>query len=57
MDIQEHEKPVGASIGSKLSIGDEVFDNLQEIVERYILPCNRHLREVCSHAKFKYCDT
>jgi hypothetical protein len=28
IDIQEHEKPVGASIGSKLTISDEVYDNL-----------------------------
>ena len=57
IDITEHEKPVGATIGSKLTIGDDVFDNLQEIVERYIVPCNRHVRDVINHSKFKHCDT
>lgn len=52
MDIQEAEKPIGASIGSKLIISDEIFENLQEIVERYIIPCNRQLREVINHSKF-----
>lgn len=53
IDIQEHEKAVGASIGAKLTISDEKFDNLQEIIERYIMPCNRHVREACNHMKFK----
>ncbi|CDW91618.1 transcription elongation factor spt6 [Stylonychia lemnae] len=57
INIVEHEKPVGASIGSKLSINDEVFENLQEIIERYIMPCNRHVREACNNSKFKACDS
>jgi len=57
LNIGEHEKPVGASIGSKLTINDEVFENLQEIIDRYIMPCNRHVREVCSHPKFIICDS
>ena len=56
IDIQESEKPTGASIGNKLHISDEVFDNLQEIVERYITPCNRVLREVTNHPKFLNCN-
>ena len=46
----------GAHIGSKLWISDESFDNLQEIIERYITPCNRLLREVLVHAKFLKCE-
>lgn len=57
IDIQEHDKAVGATIGSKLQISEEMFENLQEIVERYIMPCNRLLREACNHSKFKQCDT
>lgn len=56
IDIQEHDKPVGASIGSRLSISDEIFENLQEIVERYIMPCNKNVREVCSNQKFVHCE-
>jgi hypothetical protein len=57
MDIQEADKPTGASIGNKLYIHDEVFENLQEIVERYIIPCNRALREVINHQKFMVCNS
>jgi transcription elongation factor SPT6 len=56
INIQESEKPVGASIGNKLRISDDVFDNLQEIVERYIQPCNKLLREVVNHPKFLSCN-
>jgi hypothetical protein len=46
IDIKEHDKAPGAIIGKKLQIGEDFFENLQEIVERYIIPCNRSLREV-----------
>jgi len=52
IDIQEEEKPPGATIGAKLKIGEEDFGNLREIVERYIIPCNRLLRECVKHPKF-----
>jgi len=55
IDIVEYDKPVGASIGSRLKISDEYYENLQEIVERYITPCNRSLREVIQHPKFFQC--
>lgn len=49
IDIVEAEKTPGAAIGSKLLISNEAFDNLREIVERYIIPCNRLVREVAQH--------
>lgn len=52
IDIQEKDKPVGANIGQKLMISDEEYENLQEIIQRYISPCNRSLKEVISHPKF-----
>ena len=55
IDIQEFDKTVGANIGSRLKISDEFYENLQEIVERYITPCNRSLREVTQHQKFFQC--
>ena len=55
IDITELDKPIGASIGSKLQIGEEEFDNLVEIIERYIQPCNKCLREAICHNKFKEC--
>jgi transcription elongation factor SPT6 len=56
IDIQEFEKAIGASIGSKLQIGkEELFENLQEIVERYVAPCNKFMREAAGHVKFSNC--
>ena len=53
IDIKETDKPIGATIGSKLKIGlEEEFEGLQEIIERYIIPCNKALREALSHQKF-----
>jgi len=56
IDILETMKAIGANIGAQLKIGEEVYDNLQEIVERYIVPCNRLLREVTQHQKFIKCS-
>jgi len=33
-------------------ISNEQFDNLREIVERYIIPCNRLVREVTTSLKW-----
>ncbi len=52
IDIIEQEKPQGAAIGKRLLISNDSFENLREIIERYIIPCNRLVREVTSHTKF-----
>ena len=53
IDIVEQNKQKGAAIGSTLVISnDYFFDSLREIVERYIIPCNRLVREVVGHQKF-----
>lgn len=57
IDIRETEKALGASVGSKLTIGEDDFENIQEIVERYIQPCNKALREAVNHPKFMNCQT
>lgn len=51
------DKPQGASIGSKLQIGEEEFVSLNEIVERYIIPCNKSLKEAIAHPKFAVYNT
>jgi len=51
-DIQELNKAAGANIGEQLKISDETYDSLQEVVERYLVPCNRSLNQVVSHPKF-----
>ena len=58
IDIQEHGKVPGASIGTKLQIGrEDLFENLQEIVERYIQPSNKFLKDAMLHPKFVACST
>lgn len=56
LDIVESPKAFGETIGSKLTISDETYDSLEEIVERYINPCNRSIREVLLHPKFLQCS-
>lgn len=58
IDISEHDKAPGATIGAKLQISSEdFFENLQEIIERYILPSNKFVSEAVSNAKFLHCET
>jgi len=57
IDIHEFDKPVGASIGNKLKIGEDEFENLNEIIERYIIPTNKALNEAISHPKFVQCNS
>jgi len=52
LDVQEAEKAQGATIGSKLYIGNECFDNLQEIMDRFIHPCNKLVRDATQNPKF-----
>ena len=56
IDIQEQGKQPQAAIGSRLVISNDYFESLREIVERYIIPCNRLVREVVSHTKFSDAD-
>lgn len=56
IDIHEHDKMPGAAIGSRLVISQESFDNLREIVERYIIPCNRLVRDVTRFNKWSDFD-
>ena len=58
IDIIEDKKAPGAVIGSQLKISnDYYFESLREIVERYIIPCNRLVREVVGHQKFSDAKT
>jgi len=58
IDIIERDKQAGAAIGSTLIISnDYYFESLREIVERYIIPCNRLVREVVGHQKFSDAKT
>lgn len=57
LDIIEENKPPGAAIGARLIISNDYFESLREIVERYIIPCNRYVREVVTHTKFLDADS
>jgi hypothetical protein len=46
----------GAAIGQTLMISQERYENLREIVERYIIPCNRLVREVVQSPKWSDCE-
>ena len=53
IDINERDKKPGDAIGNTLKISnDYYFDSLREVVESYIIPCNRLVREVAGHPKF-----
>lgn len=58
IDIMEHDKAPGATIGQRLQIGrDDYFENLQEIVDRYIIPCNKLVLDAVNNAKFQRVET
>ena len=52
IDILEHEKSESSSIGSKLTIEDDDFADLDEIIYRYVHPLIDHARSVVSFRKF-----
>lgn len=52
LDISEEQKAPGANIGSLLRISNEEFSTIQEVIDRYILPCAKYVKEAINHAKF-----
>lgn len=50
--IEEDDKPLGANIGSKLRIGNDVFYNLHEIIDKYLKPCEMTIKENILNRKF-----
>jgi transcription elongation factor SPT6 len=54
IQIIEDEKTPGASVGSKLRISNDSYSSLPEIVERYIKPCDRLVKENIENRKFIY---
>jgi len=55
LDITEEGKPAPNMLGSRFKIGSEAYDSLQEIIDRYILPCEKLTKEAIIHPKFKDC--
>ena len=57
IDIQEEDKIPGATIGSKLRIANDVYFSLDEIIDRYLKPCEKLVKEVSSYRKFYHTDS
>jgi len=53
IDIVEEDKPNRWSLGKKLKIGEETFDDLNEIIVTYVDPIIMHSQWVTKHHKFK----
>ncbi|CAG9322903.1 unnamed protein product [Blepharisma stoltei] len=53
LDIIEEGKPSANMLGSRFRIGTEVYESLQDAVDRYIAPCEKLVREAITHPKFK----
>ncbi len=47
------EEPLSDKIGNRLVLNErEKFDNFDELIERYIIPCNTCMQSVMKHRKF-----
>jgi len=53
LDIVEEGKPASNMLGTRFKIGDEVYESLQEIIDRYVVPCDKLTKEAISHNKFR----
>ena len=53
LDIIEEGKPALNMLGTRFKIGTEVYESLQEIIDRYIGPCEKLTKEAVSSPKFK----
>ena len=53
LDIIEEGKPALNMLGTKFRISTEVFESLQEIIDRYVTPCAELTKEAIGHPKFK----
>ena len=52
LDIVEEGKPADSMLGSRFRIGDEIYESLQEIIERYVVPISTLTKDAISHKKF-----
>ena len=56
VDIIEKDKLPGMNIGNKLIINDEIYSTLNEIIERFVIPCSILTRQASEHRKFLNMD-
>nr|XP_045607015.1 transcription elongation factor SPT6-like [Procambarus clarkii] len=53
IDVLEQAKQYDFSLGQKLWIGNEEFDDLDEIITRHILPMASNVRQILEHKYYK----
>ena len=54
LDIQELGKPAQNMLGTQFLIREDSYDSLQEIADRYVLNCEKLVKEVIAHQAFMY---
>lgn len=52
LDIKEGFKGEGDTISKHLTLDKEMYESLDEIIERYIKPCNHLINQIRDHKKF-----
>lgn len=52
IEIREKDKSTPWGLGKSLYVGDERFDDLDEIIARYVDPMTNHCNELMDHPKF-----
>lgn len=53
LDVVEDGKPAINMLGTKFRISDETYESLQEIIDRYIGPCEKLTKEAINNSKFR----
>jgi transcription elongation factor SPT6 len=53
LDIIEEGKPAINMLGTRFRISDETYDSLQEIIDRYIMPCEKLTKDAVANPKFR----
>ncbi|CAM9740140.1 unnamed protein product, partial [Phaeothamnion confervicola] len=53
IEVEEYDRAPGAALGQRLVIKDETYGDLDEILSRYVAPCNDLVAEVLEQPKYK----
>ena len=57
IDIVEEDKIPGATIGSKFRISNDSYFSIDEIVDRFVKPCDKLVKEIACYRKFYHTDS
>ena len=56
IDIIEEDKTNYGTLSNKLRIGNEIYTSLNEIVVKFLKPCEHNVKDALQHRKFIECD-